>query len=925
MKFLQKSAGESWRPMGSNSRLIGRKAEGEALSQMFDAIRSGQSGVLVIRGEPGVGKTALLDDAIGSASDLRVLRAVGAESEMELAYAGLHQLCRPVLDGIEALPDPQRDALRVALGSWDGPTPDRFLVALAVLSLLSRAAEQQPLLCVVDDEQWFDDASTLALAFVARRLLAEAIAIVFVTREAGTALAGLPELVVEGIGDEDARRLLASRLRSPLDDRVRDRIVAETRGNPLALLELPESLTPSELAGGFDLPDARSRVGRTEQSFLRRFESLPLPSRQLLLTAAAEPVGDVALLWRAAEQLGVGPDEVAPGECSQLLELGSRARFRHPLVRSAIYHAAAPEERERVHAALAAATDPDVDPDRRAWHRAHAAPGLDESVASELEGSADRAQRRGGVAAAAAFLERAAELTPDPAQRGKRAMAAAQAKLEAGAPEAARALGEMAELTPLDELNRACLQRLHAQIAFAFRRGSDAPPMLLEAARRLVPLDPELARETGLEALGAGVFSGSIGDSVDALEEVRAAPVGTPLRPCDLLFDGLATRVTEGYAASVPPLRRALEAFRQDREGSPSTDRWLWMACRVAADLLDEESWEELAGRSAKRARASGSLGLLPIIIRLQAGLFLHTGELSESLALLDEADAISEATGGAALVFIRPILVAFCGREREAMELVAAGRRDALADGRGLALSLLESAGATVCNALGRYQEALEFAERACAVGSLAMYSMAPVELIEAAIRCDRRDLAETTLDQLAARTQASGSDWALGLEARSRAMLADGATADGLYVEAIERLSRRRVTPYLARAQLVYGEWLRRQKRRADAREQLRAAHETFNRIGADGFAERAERELLATGGTVRKRGEDTADVLTSQEAQIARLARDGLSNIEIGAQLFISPRTVQYHLHKVFSKLEIPSRKQLGRVRPALLNPS
>jgi DNA-binding CsgD family transcriptional regulator len=905
--------------------LRGRTAETAVLTGLLDAVRAGESRCLVVRGEPGVGKTALVDAAVATADGFRVLRAVGVEAEAELPYAGLHQLCRPVLDRVEALPGPQRDALQVAFGAGEGPTPDRFLVALAVLSLLSGVAEASPLLCVVDDEQWLDEASAMALAFVARRLLAEAIAIVFVGREPSASLAGLPELALEGIGEEDARLLLASRMRGRFDERVRERILAETRGNPLALLELPESLTPMELAGGFDLPDARSRASRTEQSFLRRFEALPAASQELLLTAAAEPVGDVALLWRAAERLGIGPEAAAPAEQAGLIELGSRARFRHPLVRSAIYHAAAPEQREGVHAALAEATDPAADPDRRAWHRAHAAPGLDEGVAAELEGSAGRAQRRGGLAAAAAFLERATELTPDPARRGERAMAAAQAKLDAGAPDAALALVETAELAPLDELSRASLQRLRAQIAFARRRGGDSPTLLLEAARRLVPLDPEMARETGLEALGAGIFAGSVEDSAEALAEVRAAPTEAPPRPRDLLFDGLALRATEGYAAGVPATLAALGAFREQGEDVPRADRWMWMACRLAADLWNEEIWEDLVTRGTDRARATGALGTLPILLSLQAGLRIHRGEFSEARALLDEADAISEAMGSAALVFLRPLLVAYRGREDEVLELIGAGREAVVADGRSTALSLFESAGSTLYNALGRYEEALAYAERACAVLPMVMFPTALVELVEAAVRSDRRAVAEDALAQLAERTQASGTDWALGIEARSRALLADGEEADRLYAEAVERLSRRRVAPYLARAQLVYGEWLRRARRRRDAREQLRAAHGTFARIGADAFAERARRELEATGETVRNRGPETRDLLTPQEAQIARLARDGLSNIEIGAQLFISPRTVQYHLRKVFAKLDITSRRQLGRVAPALLNPS
>src|SRR5215208_2575230 len=467
--------------------LLGRRSECETLDRMLRSVRSGQSRVLVLRGEAGVGKTALLGYVVEQAWGWRIVRAAGVQSEMELAFAGLHQLCGSMLDGLGGLPGPQGDALREAFGLEDGGAPDRFLVALAVLSLLAETAEARPLVCVIDDVQWLDRASRQALAFVARRLLAEPIAMVFAVREPGDAdeLAGLPELFVDGLGDRDARTVLASGISGPLDTRVRDRIVAETRGNPLALLELPRGLTPAELAGGFGLPDRGPLSGRIERSFLRRFESLPRDSRWLLVTAAAEPIGDVTLLWRALDRIGIAPEAVGPAEATGLIELGARVRFRHPLVRSAIYRAAAAPARQQVHHALAEATDPEADPDRRAWHRAHATAGLDEEVARELELSADRAKGRGGVAAAAAFLERAAELSPDPAHRGARALAAAQAKLEAGAPEAADALLSTAELAPLDELQRARLQMLRAQIAFAVRHGSDAPSLLLDAARRL--------------------------------------------------------------------------------------------------------------------------------------------------------------------------------------------------------------------------------------------------------------------------------------------------------------------------------------------------------------------------------------------------------------------------------------------------------
>jgi DNA-binding CsgD family transcriptional regulator len=897
--------------------LLGRRSECETLDRLLRSVRSGQSRVLVLRGEAGVGKTALLGYVVEQAWGWRIVRAAGVQSEMELAFAGLHQLCGSMLDGLGGLPGPQRDALREAFGLEDGGAPDRFLVALAVLSLLAETAEARPLVCVIDDVQWLDRASRQALAFVARRLLAEPIAMVFAVREPGDAneLAGLPELFVDGLGDRDARKVLASGISGPLDTRVRDRIVAETRGNPLALLELPRGLTPAELAGGFGLPDRGPLSGRIERSFLRRFESLPRDSRWLLVTAAAEPIGDVTLLWRALDRIGIAPEAVGPAEATGLIELGARVRFRHPLVRSAIYRAAAAPARQQVHHALAEATDPEADPDRRAWHRAHATAGLDEEVARELELSADRAKGRGGVAAAAAFLERAAELSPDPAHRGARALAAAQAKLEAGAPEAADALLSTAELAPLDELQRARLQMLRAQIAFAVRHGSDAPSLLLDAARRLVSLDAALAREACLEALAAAIFADGLENTRDARAIARdAAPAARPPEPRDLLLDGLATRVAEGYAAAVTPLREALEAFGRADDADTADNRWLWLACRVASDLWDHTTWEALATRGLRLARESGALSILPMAGSYRAGVHVHAGQYRAAWTLLEEASAVTHATGATPLVQAKPILAAWQGHEEEALALIENGRRVAAATGQGMALSMIDNAHAVLMNGLGRYEEALAAAERACAHGEHSLYAHVLVELIEAAVRCDQPQSAAEGLARLADRTQASGSDWALGLEARSRALVTPGPAAEPLYQEALQRLARAPVPPYLARAQLVYGEWLRRHNRRLDARRELRAAHDTLSRIGAGAFAERARRELTATGETVRRLTVETRDVLTPQEAQVARLAQKGHTNPQIGAELFISPRTVEYHLHKVFTKLGIGSRKEL-----------
>ena len=917
--------------MSTLNILRGRDEDCAALDRLLDAVRGHESRTLILRGEPGVGKTALLDYAIGSAPDLRVLRAVGVESEMELAFASLQQLCVPMLDRLGRLPGPQQDALGVAFGLSGGQAPDQFLVGLAALSLLSDAAEERPLLCAVDDAQWLDEASALALGFVARRLLADPVAIVFGTREPIPALRGLPELILDGVGDNDARLLLASALVGPLDERVNETIIAETRGNPLALLELPRTLTPAELAGGFALAEAQPLTDRIQQSFLQRVQSLPTHCQRLLLTAAAEPVGDVTLLWRAAERLGVGTDAIAPAEAAGLIELGARVRFRHPLVRSAIYRAATPGDRREIHQALAEATDPDADPDRRAWHRAHATAGLDETVAGDLERSADRAQRRGGIAAAAAFLEQAAKLTPDSARRGERALAAAQAKFEAAAPDVADELLAIAETCPLDELQCARLARLRADIVFARRRGSDAPPLLLGAAQKLEALDPALARETYLEALGAAIYAGRLNRDRgvgDAAEAARAAPPGPkPRRSIDLLLDAMVTRLTEGPAAGTPQLRRALEAFRD--EDLPSEDdimRWLWLSPvaqqTVLLELWDDDMWHALATRTVRLAREAGALTTLPVALPYLAGVQLHAGDLGAAAALIDQADAITSATGNAPLRYASLVLAAWRGAETEALEVVEASVQDAIERGEGRVLGLAGCVTAVLYNGLGRYEAALAAAERACEHEDLGFFGWSLAELVEAAARCGSPEVAVSALRQLEERTSAAGTHWALGIEARSRALVTDDEEADALYREAIERLDRSRMAVHLARARLLYGEWLRRQNRRHEAREQLRAAHDTFSRIGAEAFADRARRELLATGGTVRRRLDETRDNLTPQEAQIARLARDGFSNPDIGARLFISPRTVQYHLHKVFLKLDISSRNQLGRVPPSRL---
>ena len=908
-----------FREAGRRPALRGRSSECALLDDLVLAVRRGESRSLVLRGEAGIGKTALLEYLIASASDLTVVRAVGVEAEMELAYASLHQLCVPLLDRLDRLPAPQRQAMEIVFGLSAGGAPDRFLVGLAVLSLFAAVAEECPLLCVVDDAQWLDQTSGLTLAFVARRLLAEPVGIVFGAREPGGELRHVPELEVQGVRNGDARALLNSAVRFKLDEQVRDRIVAETRGNPLALLELPHGLTATQLAGGFGLLGAPTLTGRIEESFVRRLKLLSDDGRRLLLVAAAEPVGDPLLLWRAAERLGLGPADAEAAEAEGLLAIGGRVTFRHPLVRSAVYRTATREQRREIHLALAEATDRSVDPDRRAWHLATAAAGPNEPVAAALEQSASRAQARGGLAAAAAFLHRSVVLSGDPKQRVRRGLAAAQASLHAGIIGGALELLALAEASTPDELQMAHVELLRGQIAFASSMGTTAPTLLLKAAQRLERLDPELARETYLDAWGAALFAGrlaSAGSLVEVSRAATSAPRPTrPLRPSDLLLDGLTTFVTEGHAAAAPLLRRATAAFADEASPGQENFRWGWMTTIPPNILWDEDSWHAISARNLKEARDAGALARLPIDLA-DWGIFVAwCGDFGAAAVAIAEAEAITKATGTHIAPYAQLLLAALRG-QRDALPLIESTIRDAGTGGQGLSVQWAEWVSAILFNGLGRYDRGLASAQRAAEeTPQLHVTPWALTELIEAAVRTTRADLAAGALERVMAATAPSSTDWGRGMEARCQALLSEGENAERLYREAIERLARTRRRPELARAHLLYGEWLRRENRRVDAREQLRTAHEMLAAMGMEAFAERARQELQATGEKVRKRTVDTRDDLTAQERQIARLARDGLSNPEIGARLFLSPRTVEWHLRNVFTKLGIQSRRGLA----------
>ena len=875
--------------------------------------------MLVLHGEAGVGKTALIENILGSVSGFRVARVVGMEAEMELPFAALHQLCSPLLDQLERLPGPQRDALGTVFGLWEGTAPDRFLVGLAVLSLLSEVAEEGPLLCAVDDAQWLDRASAQTLGIVARRLMAESVALLLATRELGEDLRGLSELRISGLQDKDAMELLQTVVPGRLDARVSEQIIAETRGNPLALLELPSGLSAAQLAGGFALPATQSLPSRIEENFQRRVETLPEQTRLLLLIAAADPVGEPGLVWRAADRLGITSEALAPAEAAGLLEINAQVRFRHPLVRSAVYRSSPLHERQRVHGALAEVTDPEADPDRRAWHRAQATSEPDETVAEDLERSAGRAQARGGLAAAAAFLERSSSLTLDPARRTERMLAAAQFNLQAGALDATRRLLAMLESSVSDEFGQARVDLLRGRVASAASGGREAPALLLKAARRLETLDPTLARDTYLDAWAAALFAGRQADAGNLVEVSRAARGALrsteQSHPAHQLLESLTVLILDGRDAAVGSLRRAVSSFDGDETSVEEGLGWGTLISTAAATVWDFDSWDVALTRQAELAREVGALALMPIPLHGLATFLIWSGEFGEAAALVAEIDAITEATGIRIAPYGAMLLAAYRGPEEDASDLIQASINEAVAEGEGLGVQYANWASAVLYNGLGQYKRALASAQLASDdTPELFLSGWALVELIEAAVRSGEPLLGAAALERLTATTSASGSDWGRGVETRSRAMLSEGDIAEGFYLEAIDLLRHTHLRPEVARTQLVYGEWLRRSNRRADARIQLRTAFDLFSTLGADGFAERARHELLATGETVRKRRDDTRSELTPQEEHIARLARDGKTNPQIGAELFLSPRTVEWHLRKVFTKLGITARSEL-----------
>jgi DNA-binding CsgD family transcriptional regulator len=877
--------------------LLDRRQELDSLEELLAAARAGRGDALVLRGAAGIGLSALLDHAAReAASSCRVVRVAGVRSEADLPLAGLQRLAMLFDEPAPTVPSPP-----VAQN-------EPLATGLAVHALLTQAARADPVVLVIDDAHWLDRPSLEALAFACRRLRQHRVAAVVATHAATTQrsmLHGVPEAVVGSLGSVAAAQLLTSALAVPIDRAVHARLLAEADGNPLALLELPGQLRPDQIAGSAALPTYLPVGPTLRASLLASIEPLAEATRLLLLLAAIEPDVPTESFWRAAAKLGLSPEALAPAEAAAVVHVESTIGLRPRLLGAALYEAASVADRQRVHQSLVAAFDPLSDRDRRARHLASATLTPDEDVALEVERAAERARSVGDPIRAAGLLERAAALSPDSRTRGRRTLAAAQAALAGGAVGRATALVGEARVDAGDDVERARADRLRSAIALAAGKGADRATLLLRAARAFESLDSSLARETYLEALEASILAGRLGGSrvVEIAEAGRSsARAPAAVSAADLLLEGLALLVSADHAAAVPVLRRALAAL-----GSSSEPRWLALGSLTALELWDDELAFELMLRLEQNTCAVGSEFRLDHIGSLDD---VIAGRFAVAAPVFQGADSELSASVGGLLA------AAWRGRPTEAHELAETWMREAFTRDLGSALAVARYALTLVSVGLARYEEALATAREACEDTTLFVTGFALPELVEAAARSGEREQALAALDRLTSHTRASGTDWALGILARSRALLEDGIRADRLYQAAIAHLRRTRAVPHLARAHLVYGEWLRRERRRREAREQLRTARDMFIFMGAQAFGERARAELTATGEQARRRAAETSELLTPQEARIAGLVADGASNVEVGAQLFISPKTVEYHLHKVFRKLGVTSRTQVAR---------
>ncbi len=898
------------------TRLVGRLPERQLLQRLVADVAAGRSRALVLRGEDGVGKSALLRHLTGELTGWRILSVQAGPAECGVSYSALHRLCSPLLGQLDALSVPQREALERSFGLRPGPAAEPALTALATYALVVNAAKDYPLACVVDDAHWLDPASASAQSYLARRLSAERVALLCASRPTadGDPLLQLPAMRMTGLAVPDARRLLLDKLVGPLDGSVAARIVAECRGNPRVLLGLPATWGTAELAGGFAVSDGQQVPPPLRRRWSERIRALPPETRLLVVAAAAEPLGDPLLLRRAAEALGTVLDAVSPAVDAGLLQVHSRVLFAHPLIRDVAYGSCTADERARAHGALAAATDPDADADRRAWHRAWATRAADDSVASALEAAAAQAHARGGLAAGAAFLTRATELTADARIRSRRAVDAAAANLEAGSFDIARTMLDVARAHRADEPLAAHIALVEARLALAEVGGNEATLALQQAARRLEPVERRLACETYVDALTAAAFQSVPHEPGGLRETARAAravlPTLAATGTAGLLLSALASFAETGTSTS--HCRTALRAVSEDSERGEL--RWLWHGTLLAFNTWDDRTARLLANRHVRVCRTTGALSQLPLALGAAAIMAMLDGELSTASSVL----AAGRTTGRALGVDGDPpaalLVHAWRGRAQDRV-VVDDGRELAAARGDGHLLAMADYAQAVLRNGSGDRTEALSAALRAVVEHDFLASNWCWAELVEAAARAGRQDLAEEGVHELAHRTRGAGSDWASGVHARSAALVSTGVAAEDAYRRAIDHLRRTKLRLELARTHLLYGEWLRHVDRRSDARIELHTAYDAFLAMGMEAFAARARAELSLSGGAVRPLAGEQ-DALTAQEEQIAGLARDGLSNPEIGALLFLSSRTVEWHLRKVFTKLGISSRRELRR---------
>jgi DNA-binding CsgD family transcriptional regulator len=907
--------------------LYGRDPERSRIGELLAGARASRGAVLIISGEPGVGKSALLQDARDQARGMRVLGSVGVESEAHLPFAALHQLLRPVLPHVESLPQPQAAALRGALGLAAGGAGDRFLVSLAVLTLLADAAEQgPPLLCLVDDAQWLDDASADALVFVARRLEAEGIVMLFGAREGDVRrfdAPGLPELRLAGLDPATAGELIDRHAGAPLSWEVRNRLVVETGGNPLALLELSSSLSESQLSGGEAVLAPIPVSARVEHAFLVRFHALPEETQTLLLVAAADDSGELTTVRRAAAQLGATAEAFDSAEQAGLAHVrGNRLELRHPLVRSAVYQAAPLSRRQAAHGALASVLDGDAEADRRAWHRAAASVEPDSSVGEELEQTAERARRRGGFAAASLALERAAFLTTDEEHRARRLIGAAENAWLAGRMERALSLLDGARPHVSEPIQRADVDRFLGLIEMTRGVPADACLLLLRAATDVAPIDSERALQLLNLAGLAAAYTGDKEAAVAIADVAGGLAVEEPpsARMLAQLLVGLGAHAEGDFAAAAPKLRVALElAHKLDEDAAGEQPVALLFAGRAALYLGDDRVAYRAHHEAAARARASGALSIVTQILPRLATAEVWAGRWPSAAANAREGIQLAREIGQhdvvAQQLVMLGLIAALRGAEDECRSLVAESMELASARGLGIVAEIAHWALAVLELGLGRADEALK---RCREISTTMVVFWGGLDRVEAAIRAGQRETARAWLDEFERWADSSAAGWARAVVLHCSALLADDeSAAEQRFQEALGAHSEAARPFERARSELAFGEFLRRARRRVEAREHLQAALDGFEGLGATLWAERARVELRASGQTARKRDASTRDELTAQELQIARFVAEGLTNKEVAALLFLSPRTIDFHLRNVFKKLGIGSRTALARI--------